>query len=130
MAMIDFEDPLRKYQREAAELEATRERERRAMQREHRTELRQRERDRAAAEADIDARIAAALAAERAPLLDAVCDVVGEAIGQLLQERIGPISDKLAELERLLQRLREMSAAERGQPIDLPSLRFRSSRAN
>src|SRR5262249_19784245 len=118
--MIEFEDPLRKYQREADELEAVRKRERQGVQREHRAEQRQRERDRAAVEADIDARIASAIATEREFLLT----VVGEAMGQLLKEKMGPIADKLAQLEGLLNRLREMSATERAQPLDLPSMRF------
>jgi hypothetical protein len=56
-----------------------------------------------------------------------VINTVSEVISSLPFEAI---ANKLGELERLLNRLREMSAAERGQPIDLPSMRFRSSRHN
>jgi hypothetical protein len=124
VSSMDYEDPVAKYRREADELEASRQRERRAMQREHRAELRQRERDRAMIEADIDGRIEAAILRER----EFMFEVIGQAMGEFVRKELTGIDAKLADLERLLNRLREMSAAEREQPIDLPRVPLRSAR--
>jgi hypothetical protein len=49
-------------------------------------------------------------------------------MGEFVRKQLTAIDVKLADLERLLQRLREISAAEREQPIDLPRVPLRSVR--
>jgi hypothetical protein len=55
-------------------------------------------------------------------------EAVGAAMGEFVRKQLTAIDVKLADLERLLQRLREISAAEREQPIDLPRVPLRSVR--
>ena len=128
---MDFEDPVRKYVREANELEASRERERRAMQREHRAEQRQRERDRAAVEI---AELRAEIAELRLAISEGDADVintVNDAVFPALEKICDGLKRKINEIgERVDRRLSEMQTEvraglkrERGEVFELPSLR-------
>jgi hypothetical protein len=112
---IPLPDPLIAYRAQADAAQAAEKAETRRRLAATQRDQRERERERAMVEADIDTRIAAAIAHER----EFLCDLVGSAIGELL----APLKTKCDELERLLNRLQSLSAAERAQPVDLPSLR-------
>jgi hypothetical protein len=119
---VGIPDPMTAWRNDAdARAEAVRQADRERRREERRD---RRERDRAAAEVDVDARIAAAIMCERKFMLEAV----GAAMGEFVRKQLTAIDVKLADLERLLQRLREISAAEREQPIDLPRVPLRSVR--
>jgi hypothetical protein len=123
-------DPAAQSRVDAVERERAEQAETRRRRIEERRERRERDRQRAADDvAALEARVSA-LEAERPVMIDNILDTVGTAIGELLRREMEPIKAKLTELEALLNGLRSLSAAERGQPIDLPSpLRsLRSSR--
>jgi hypothetical protein len=94
------------YRREADATQAATEAETCRRLSEARRDQRERELRRAALEADIDGCVAAAIERERQPLLDALSDALGSAVGELLASKLGPITEKLSELERALNRSR------------------------
>jgi ribosomal protein S20 len=114
-ALPPVEDPLREYQREAAEQEARFARETAADERKWQRERRERAESITISElrAEVEAMRSAISAGDAE-----VINTVTEAFGPVLEK----IASKVDELERLLNGLRSLSTAERDAPVDLPRI--------